>query len=81
MQHDVPFGSGPMPLWLLATLVAATVVLVLLVCYSLKLGKAERAREALKNRAPLDLDQEHWNAYQQHGEPPTSNLPSRPSSR
>ncbi len=73
------FEVGPMPFWLLATLVAATVVLILLLRYSWKLGKAERAKAALAER--VEPDQEHWSAYQQYGEPPASNLPSRPSSR
>lgn len=69
----VPFGSGPMPLWLVATLVSATVVLILLVRYSWKLGKSERAKATLKDDPPpeQELDQEHWNWYQQYGVPPT----------
>lgn len=73
----VPFGSGPMPLWLVATLVAATVVVILLVRYGWKVGKAERAKQPPAARQ--ELDQEHWAWYQQYGEPPTGR--SNPESK
>jgi len=73
----VPFGCGPMPLWLVAVLVSATVVLVLLVLYAFRLGKAERAKQAPAARQ--ELDQELWNAYQTYGEPPTGR--SNPESK
>jgi len=75
----VPFGAGPMPGWLFATLVAATVILVLLVRYAWTLGKVERAKATLAERQ--ELDQDHWAAYQRYGEPPAPNLSSRPSCR
>jgi len=72
-----PFGAGPMPLWLLATLIVATIVAVLLIRYSWKLGKAERAKAAV---AEQELDQDQWAAYQRYGEPPSPNAPHRQQS-
>lgn len=76
-------GDASMPFWVQAMLLVLTVVLVLLLRYSWKLGKAERAKAAAlaESAAAGDnaLDQNEWNAYQQHGEPPA--VASKPVSR